>query len=139
MTSKLQNSNHITNTCDTVWLMSWLHLYQLLACRNVRLLGRIRLCKKSDYSTSPYCGWPHLTIIQISENFTFRGAIWIVWIQSCHSRFQKFTKCIAISVCWLFHSLYITKTCWPLAATILFSQIMWIFCKSHGAKNLEQN
>ena len=21
MTSKLQNSNHITNTCDTVWLM----------------------------------------------------------------------------------------------------------------------
>ena len=35
---------------------------QLLACRNVRLLGRIRLCKKSDYSTSPYCGCMTLCI-----------------------------------------------------------------------------
>ena len=30
MTSKLQNSNHITNTCDTVWLMI------AFACENVQ-------------------------------------------------------------------------------------------------------
>ena len=31
--------------------------WQLLACPNTRLLGRLWLFGTSDYHTSPYCGW----------------------------------------------------------------------------------